>query len=133
MRRNYFPHVSTVMWPSPEQLYHEWLAERYEELAYHFTLGEVWEKAFVYLCKAGDKARQAYANQEAIAFYTQAIEVSGRIMPALEEARLLSVYEGRGLVWMLQTKYDEAIADFHLMRQMARASGNQQKEGERLG
>ncbi len=59
-----------------ERLYPDWLAERSEALAHHFTLGAVWEKAFVYLARSGDKARQAYANQEAIAFYTQAIEVS---------------------------------------------------------
>jgi class 3 adenylate cyclase/tetratricopeptide (TPR) repeat protein len=116
-----------------EELHQERLPERYEELAHHFTRGEAWDKAFVYLLKSGDKARQAYANQEAIAFYTQAIEVSGRITPALEAAQLLPVYEGRGLVWTLQTTYDEAIADFQMMRQMARASGNPQKEGESLG
>jgi len=42
------------------------------------------------------------------------------------------VYEGRGLVWMLQTKYDEAMADFQMMRQMAHASDDQRKEGESL-
>jgi class 3 adenylate cyclase/tetratricopeptide (TPR) repeat protein len=116
-----------------EELHQERLAERYEELAHHFTQGESWEKAFFYLLKSGDKARQAYANQEAIAFYTQAIEMSGRITPAFEAAQLLPVYEGRGLVWMLQTKYDAAIADFQMMRQLAQASGNAQKEGESLG
>ena len=59
-----------------ERLYPDWLAEHYEALAHHFTRGAVWEKAFDYLTRSGDKARQAYANQEAIAFYTQAIEVS---------------------------------------------------------
>ncbi|MGH8067245.1 MAG: adenylate/guanylate cyclase domain-containing protein [Candidatus Entotheonellia bacterium] len=116
-----------------EELHQERLAERYEELAHHFTQGEAWEKAFHYLTRSGDKARQAYANHEAIAFYTHAIEVSRRITPALDEARLLPVYEGRGLVWMLQTRYDEAIADFQIMRQLAQASGNPQKEGESLG
>ena len=116
-----------------EVLHQERLAERYEELAHHFTRGEAWEKAFLYLLKSGDKARQAYANQEAIAFYTQAIEVSNRLIPPLDAAQLLSAYEGRGLVWTLQTKYDEAIADFHMMRQMSRTSGNPQKEGESLG
>ena len=85
-----------------ETLYAEGLTEHYEELAYHFGLGEVWEKAFDYLTRSGDKARQAYANQEAIAVYTQALEVSERITPGLDDAQLLSVYEGRGLVWMLQ-------------------------------
>jgi tetratricopeptide (TPR) repeat protein len=110
----------------------DWLAEHYEALAHHFTQGAIWEKAFDYLTRSGDKARQAYANQEVITFYTHAIEVSSRITPALDETQLLPVYEGRGLVWMLLTKYDEAIADFQHMHQMARASGNQHKEGENL-
>jgi class 3 adenylate cyclase len=115
-----------------EQLYHNWLTEHYEELAYHFMQGAAWEKAFVYLTRSGEKARQAFANQEAIIFYTQAIEVSGRITPAPDAAQLLPVYEGRGLVWFLLTKIDEAIADFQMMRQMARALSNPQKEGESL-
>jgi tetratricopeptide (TPR) repeat protein len=115
-----------------ERLSHDGLAEHYEELAHHFLLGEVWEKAFAYLTMSGDKARQAYANQEAIAFYTQALEVSGRMTPGVDETQLLPVYEGRGLVWSLRTKYDEAIADFQVVRQMAHAGGNERKEGESL-
>jgi tetratricopeptide (TPR) repeat protein len=115
-----------------ERLYHDWLAERAEALAHHFTLGAVWEKAFDYLVRAGDKARQAYANQEAITFYTQAIEVSRQITPAVDEARLLAVYAGRGSIWKQIAKYDEAIADFQMMRQMARTSGQQRQEGESL-
>jgi class 3 adenylate cyclase len=115
-----------------ERLYAAWLTERAEELAHHFTRGEVWEKAFDYLTKSGDKARQVYANQEAIAFYTQAIEVSGRIQPALDARQLFPVYEGRGLVWKLLTKYDAAIADFQQMRQLARTSENPRQEGESL-
>jgi class 3 adenylate cyclase len=64
-----------------EELHQERFAEHYEELAHHFTRGESWEKAFWYSLKSGDKARQAYANQEALAFYTQAIDVSGRSYP----------------------------------------------------
>jgi class 3 adenylate cyclase/tetratricopeptide (TPR) repeat protein len=116
-----------------EELHQERLADRYEELAHHFTQGESWEKAFFYLYRSADKARQAYANQEAIAFYTHALEVSHRITPALDRAQLLPVYEGRGLVWMLLTKYDEAIADFQMMRQVAQTAGNVQKEAESLG
>src|SRR5262249_30248441 len=48
-----------------ERLYPDWLAEHSEALAHHFTRGAVWEKAFDYLTRSGDKARQAYANQEA--------------------------------------------------------------------
>jgi tetratricopeptide (TPR) repeat protein len=73
-----------------------------------------------------------YANQEALAFYTQALEVSQRVTPAVEAAQLLPMYEGRGRVWFLLTKYDEAIADFQRMRQMASASGQPRQEGESL-
>lgn len=115
-----------------EALYPDGLTERAEALAHHCMLGAVWEKAFLYLLTSGDKARQAYANQEAITFYTQAIEVSSRITPTLDEAQLLQVYEGRGLVWLLLTQYDEAIADFHRMRQIAQATGKKREEGESL-
>jgi class 3 adenylate cyclase/tetratricopeptide (TPR) repeat protein len=112
-----------------ERVYPDWLAEHYEELAHHFSLGEVWEKAFDYLTKSGDKARQAYANQEAVTFYTQALEVSRRIIPALDDAHLLPVYEGRGLVWMVLTKPEAAIADFQRMHALARAAEQPHQEG----
>ena len=115
-----------------EELYSERLEEFYEILAYHFVQAEGWEKAFLYLFKSGEKTRQAYANNEAIAFYTHAIEVSGRTTPALDEEELLSVYEGRGLVWMLQTRLDDAIADFRTMLELARTTGNKKKVGESL-
>jgi tetratricopeptide (TPR) repeat protein len=112
-----------------EQLYTERLEEFYEILAYHFVQTEDWEKAFLYLSKSGNKARQAFANH-----YTKAIDVSNRITPALQEKEeLLSIYEGRGLVWLLLFKLDEAIDDFQIMRQIACASGNKRKEGESLG
>jgi predicted ATPase len=108
------------------------LDEQVEILAHHAFRGEVWDRAFVYLRQAGDKARQAHATQEAMAFYTHAIEVSEQIAPTLDAAQLLPVYEGRGLVRMLLTDYDAALADFQRMCQMARASGNLQKQGESL-
>jgi tetratricopeptide (TPR) repeat protein len=112
-----------------ETLYPDELTERSEELARHFLLGAVWEKAFDYLTKSGDKARQAYANQEAVTFYTQALEVSERITPALDKAQFLPVYEGRGLAWLLLTKPAAAIADFQHMHDLACSSGQLRQEG----
>ena len=103
-----------------------------ELLAQHCMQGEIWDKAFNYLVKSGDKARLAYANQEAIAYYTQAIQVSEHVTPVLDPDQLAPVYEGRGRVWVLVTQFEKAIADFQMMLQMARASGNQRQEGESL-
>jgi adenylate cyclase len=58
-----------------EELYAERLPESYEMLAYHYERGEVLEKALEYLVKAGQKAQQAYANQEALAHYERALAV----------------------------------------------------------
>jgi len=127
-RKHYHQKIAGAL----EERFPETAQAQPELLAYHCTLSEAWERAFEYLVRSGDKARQVYANQEAITFYTQAIEASGRITPALDAAQLLPLYEGRGLVWMLLTKYDAAIADFQMMRQTARASGNPQKDGESL-
>src|SRR5262249_35879594 len=55
-----------------ENLYPERLAEHYEELAHHFTQGEVWAKAVSYSTLAGDRAADAFANPEARAHYARA-------------------------------------------------------------
>ncbi|PON19384.1 hypothetical protein C2W62_02930 [Candidatus Entotheonella serta] len=56
-----------------QTLYSERLAEHYEALAYHFTQGQCWLEAYRYSRLAGDKAREAYANRDAVDFYTQAL------------------------------------------------------------
>src|SRR5947207_3079387 len=61
-----------------EELYAERLAEHYEELAYHYEWGEVWEKALEYLVKAGQKLQQAYANREALTYYNRALVICER-------------------------------------------------------
>ncbi len=70
---------------------HRWTAETIEAafagkldelastLAYHFTAGEARERALHYLTRAADRARQTYANTEAIAFYQAAIEQAERL------------------------------------------------------
>ncbi len=54
------------------------MKDRIEEfaglLSHHYFYAEDYEKALVYSFKAGEKAKQAYANYEAIEFYTRAIE-----------------------------------------------------------
>jgi len=56
-----------------EQLYPEHRDEHAATLAYHFEKAEVRDKAIHYLSRAGERARDGYANAEAVAFYRAAI------------------------------------------------------------
>src|SRR5206468_3613190 len=56
-----------------EALYQDGLEEYYEQLAYHYERSPADEKAVEYLLKAGEKARRAYLNDEAIGYFQRAL------------------------------------------------------------
>jgi class 3 adenylate cyclase/DNA-binding SARP family transcriptional activator len=57
-----------------EALYAPGLDEFYEQLAYHYERSSADEKAVEYLLKAGEKARRAYLNEEAIGYFQRTLE-----------------------------------------------------------
>ena len=115
-----------------EELYPDRLANHYEELAHHFVQGEAWEKAFDYLILAGDKAKNAYANQTALDFYARALAVAPRVVPSMPARRITEIYQRRSQVYMLLSRYPEAISEAERMLENARAAGDRQSEGEAL-
>jgi tetratricopeptide (TPR) repeat protein len=115
-----------------EELYGDRLDEHVAELAHHFSQGEVWPKAFDYARRAGDRARAIFANREAVASYTQALEAARAMSPPPGDVELLAIYEARGTVWHLLTNYDAAVGDFEAMQEVARRLGDRVKEGEAL-
>jgi class 3 adenylate cyclase/tetratricopeptide (TPR) repeat protein len=115
-----------------EELYADRLADHYEELAHHFAQGEGWGKAFEYLVRSGDKARDTYANEAAIAHYARAIEVASRVTPVLPLATILEVYQRRGRLQVVVAKNEEAIAGLEKMLELARAAGDRRLQGEAL-
>jgi tetratricopeptide (TPR) repeat protein len=115
-----------------EELYPDRLANHYEELAHHFVQGEAWEKAFDYLVLAGDKAKNAYASQTALDFYARALAVASRVVPSIPAKRITEIYQRRGQVYLLLSRYLEAITEAEHMRESARAVGDRQSEGEAL-
>jgi predicted ATPase/class 3 adenylate cyclase len=58
---------------SLERLYPDRLAEHVERLAHHAFRGEFWDRAVTYLRQAGAKAFGRSANQEAAAYFEQAV------------------------------------------------------------
>ncbi len=115
-----------------EQLYPDRLAEHYEELAHHFSLGEDWARAFEYLERSGDRAKYAYANQVALDFYERALEAAGRATPAINPERVLPIHQKRSQVYVVLSRYLEAVAESEKMLALARSVGDRRAEAEAL-
>jgi DNA-binding SARP family transcriptional activator/Tfp pilus assembly protein PilF len=73
-----------------------------EALAYHWTRARVWDQAADCHQQAGDRARAVYANAEAVAHYSQAIEALARLPGPADLARLFDLRLAREAVHALQ-------------------------------
>jgi tetratricopeptide (TPR) repeat protein/DNA-binding XRE family transcriptional regulator len=99
-----------------------------EPLAYHYSQGESWARALEYLVQAGDKAAAAYANQDALDFYVQALAVCEKLGDAALPTVLL-VAQKRGDIHMLIQHPQDAIGDYDRMAEAARRLGDRRLEG----
>jgi class 3 adenylate cyclase/tetratricopeptide (TPR) repeat protein len=115
-----------------EALYAERLPESYEMLAYHYERGEVWEKALEYLVKAGQKAQQVYANQEARDHYNRALDMCERLGEAVEPTTRMTIYAGKGEVHFLLSEFRASIEAHQGLLEVARQRGDRPQEAEAL-
>jgi len=90
-----------------EELYAESADQIAVQLARHFELSQVPEKALHYLQAAGEQAYRNYANQEAESYFRRALELSPS---EVERADLLS---GLGTALSRQGFDDEALQTWH--------------------
>lgn len=104
--------------------YHRMIAESYEELYdveevveniadHYFKAGD--ERAFTYLLDAADKAKESYANEEAVDFYTKALSVTE------EEEELKRIHTGLGYVYLIIGRYDESLDNYRSALEIAEA------------
>lgn len=105
-------HRNTAVWY--EQISEKEERRYYPLLAHHWHLAGVTEKAVSYYGKAGEDAFHNYANQEAIRFLTQAIELSGEGVSALQLAswhrQVAEAAYRLTLMEKSQTHYEAALA-----------------------
>jgi DNA-binding SARP family transcriptional activator len=113
-----------------ESLYHGQLGETAVQLAQHFQKADDYSRTFRYLTLAAERASQLYANDEAIAHYTRAIEVAERASP--DTASLARLYRGRGLASERLGEFDGARADHEAIVRIARAAGERRVEWRAL-
>lgn len=77
-------HQRTAAWY--EQTQSNDLSRYYPLLAYHWRSAGATERAVAYYEKAGENAFRDYANQEAIRFFTQALELGGEEVSPVQRA-----------------------------------------------
>jgi class 3 adenylate cyclase/tetratricopeptide (TPR) repeat protein len=99
-----------------ERLFADRLEEFYPMLAFHFReAGD--ERAARYAVLAADAAMKLYANAEAIAQYSQALELIDKDNTPIDE--LLHPYMSRGRAYELSGRYQEAVANYRELESLA--------------
>src|SRR5207244_10221256 len=99
-----------------------------ERLAYHYSQGESGARALEYLVQAGDKAAAAYANQDTLDFYGQALQVCEKLGDAALPTTI-AVAQKRGDLHMLVQHPQDAIGDYDRMAAAARRLEDRRLEG----
>ncbi len=107
-----------------ERLYPDRLASRElaPVLAQHFDEASD-PRALRYFTLAGDAAAEVYANAEAVAHYTRALELAHAQPGEADSAQLLHCYTRRGRALELSGQYAEALRGYEEMEALARERG----------
>lgn len=113
-RRDLHQKVGQVL----EELFPDQLGEFAPLLAYHFAEGGIQEKAFDYYILAGDSAARLFANIEARDHYSHALDLVAQVDTGHE--KLEALFTGRGRVLELLSHYEDALANYESMLQLAR-------------
>jgi hypothetical protein len=82
--------------------------EHCELLAYHYSHSAEPQRAIPYLAAAGDRAKDRYANEEAITAYLRAIELIEELDGSHQADRCGAVCESLGTVLHRLSRYDAA-------------------------
>ena len=91
-----------------ETLYADDLSNQVEVLALHYDRARVRDKALNYKLLAGDRARERFANRQAIEYYSRALQISQHLSGHQAERWQAAV--GLGDVQQHVGQYEEAVA-----------------------
>jgi tetratricopeptide (TPR) repeat protein len=86
-------------------------------LAHHYDQAGQGGKAIDHYIDAGDRARQLYAQQEAIDYYQRGLD----LLANDENAQAVRLYEGLGASLLREAHYDAALDAYQAMRSAAAA------------
>jgi len=111
-----------------EELYDDQTGEIAVQLAWHFEVAGIAEKALEYLRQAGEWAQALYAPHEAVEHFTRAMEATGRL--SLTPSSHL--YRARGQAYETLGEFERAHADFEAALKTARTEDDRQAEWQVL-
>jgi predicted ATPase len=100
------------------ELYPEKLEENLSVLAHHYYYGDDWPNALEFQVKAGNKAKEAYAKEEAVDCYQGAIEAFERLGPgekAQNTGLILQARGGLSSVYFFAAEYEESIRENEIL------------------
>ncbi len=83
--------------------------EHAEDLAYHFRKAEVYDRGLHYLILAGERAAARHANDVAVSFFEQAVELLSAVPNVGDEARWRIIHQ-MGEVYQFIGNYDTSLA-----------------------
>ncbi|GIV96295.1 MAG: hypothetical protein KatS3mg057_0952 [Herpetosiphonaceae bacterium] len=109
-----------------EQIYPAQREDLAPLLAHHFLEAGDDERALHYFTLAGDTAMQRYACPEAIAHYTQALQVARRV--PLSGDQLIHLYLQSGRALELTARYEEALRAYEELEVYGREHGDRSLE-----
>lgn len=94
-------------------------------LAIHFEKGKDLKKAFHYYKISAERAKDFFANEDAIFLYSKALELSDQTNS--DSVDLAQIYESMGDVYSLKAEYSKAIDHFNLSSKYYKDSGSHAK------
>jgi predicted ATPase len=101
--------------------------EEYERLAHHWGEGGDEERGLAYSIKAAGRAKETYANEDAIRFYSEALD----LIPE-EHPERFDLLAGRASVYDVIAKREAQIADTQEMLALAEKQGDDTRRLEAM-
>ena len=89
-------------------------------LAEHYERGQLWPKAFSYLCLAAEHSQKLFAMRESLQWFDRAAALLQAHPDAATHAQQLALYERRGQARAQAGQIEGAVADFQRVINLAR-------------
>jgi DNA-binding CsgD family transcriptional regulator len=111
-----------------ERVYAPTIEAHLADLASHFSLAGVWEKALEYGQRAGEQAQALYAQQAAIEHFSRALDAAIQ----LSLTPPVSLYRARGLAYEAHGDFEQARADHETALQLTQTASDRHAEWQAL-